>query len=203
MFRKSTNNPWVPLQGLNQGSFAQIGNSTDIVGTRFQGMLGQVIVLSQAEAAKASLSSVGTLYQGAYQLVKLTSAVTRGQIVFWESNANNGIGDFEVTSTVAATTMFRAGVAICNGTSGEYAYIQVAGLASCLYRATVTSAIIGNLVVAESATSASVDALADAGAFATALLMKSLIGIAYELPVNASVRRVLLNLGGFYPNMSS
>lgn len=203
MFRKSTNNPWVPLQGLNMGSFAQIGNSTDIVGTRFQGMLGQVIVLSQAEAAKASLASVGTLYQGAYQLVKLTSNVTRGQIVFWESNANNGIGDFEVTSTVAATTMFRAGVAICNGTSGEYTYIQVAGLASCLYRASVTSAIIGNLVVAESATSASVDALADAGAFATALLMKSLIGIAYELPVNASVRRVLLNLGGFYPNMSS
>lgn len=203
MFRKSTNNPWVPLQGLNMGSFAQIGNSTDIVGTRFQGMLGQVIILSNSEAAKASKASVGTLYQGAYQLVKLASNITRGQVVFWDTNANNGLADFEVTGTSTATTMFRAGVAICNGTSGEYVYIQVAGLASCLYKASVTSAIIGNLVVQDSATTNTVDALADAGAFATALDVKRLIGIAYELPANSSVRKVLLNLGGFYPNMSS
>lgn len=203
MFRKSTNNPWVPLQGLNMGSFAQIGNSTDIVGTRFQGMLGQVIILSQSEASKASLSSVGTLYEGAYQLVKLSSDIVRGELLFWDTNANNGLADYEVTHTVAATTMFRAGVAICAGTSGQYAYIQVAGLATCLYKSSVTDTTIGNLVLQDSATSPKVDAIADAGAFATALAVKRLVGIAYEAPANDGLKKVIMNLAGFYPNMSS
>jgi hypothetical protein len=200
MFRKSSNNPFIPVGGLNSGSFAQIGGP-EVVGQRFKGLLGQTVVYDNAAALKASKTSVGTLYSGVYQLVKLNSAVTRGEVVYWDTLANNGLNDYEVTHTVTAPAMFKAGIAICDGTSGEYAWIQIAGLASVLYRAAVTSAILGNLVVTTSATAADCDALADAGAFATALAMKQLVGIAYELPANSSVKRVSLNLAGFLQNI--
>lgn len=202
MFRRSSNNVFIPPKGLNAGSFAKIGNSTDELGERYPGLLGATLVVDDKGAAKYSDTSVGTLYNGVYQLVKLTSNIVRGQIVNWDTNASNGMADFEVTGTSGATTMFKAGVAICNGTSGEYCWIQVAGLASCKYGASVTSDVIGNLVVQSSVTDETVDALADAGAFATALLVKRLVGIAYELPVADAFKKVILNLGAFYPNIA-
>ena len=197
MFRRSTNNPFIPSGGLNSGSFAQIGG-TETVGQRFGGLLGQTWVASDADALKVSKTSVGTLYGGVYQLVKLASNVSRGQIVFWDTLANNGTAQFKVTSTVTAPAMFKAGIAICDGTSGEYVWIQVAGLASVLY-GTVTSAILGNLVIQTSATTATADAIADAGASATALAIKQIVGIAYELPASSTIKRILMNPAGFYP----
>jgi len=202
MFRKSSNNPWISPSGrLNTGSFAQLGG-TETVGQRYPGLLGQTIVCDTGEALKLSDSTVGTLYQGVYQLVKLNSNVSHGQLVFWDTLANNGINDFEVTSTVTAPAMFKAGVALCTGTSGEYAWIQIAGLANCLYVNPVTDATLGNLVLQNSATTATVDAITDAGAFATALAMKRVVGVAYETPSSGNVRRVLLNLSGFYQNIA-
>jgi len=200
MFRRSTNNPWIPSGGLNAGSFAQIGG-VEPVGSRFGGLLGQTVVHSNATALKESKTSVGTLYEGVYQLVKLNSNVTRGQIVFWDTLANNGIADFEVTSTVTAPAAFKAGIAICDGTSGEYAYIQVAGLASVLFAGSITSAVLGNVVIQSALNAATADALADAGALATAGGFKQIVGIAYELPVISVTKRVLLNQAGFYPNI--
>lgn len=198
MFRRSTNNPFIPSGGLNSGSFAQIGGP-ETVGQRFGGLLGQTWVASDADALKVSKTSVGTLYNGVYQLVKLGTAVSRGEIVFWDTLANTGTQLFKVTHTVTAPAMFKAGIAICDGTSGEYAWIQVAGLASVLYRAAVTDTTIGNLVVQTSATTATADCLADAGAVATALAFKQIIGIAYEQAANGAVKRILMNPAGFYP----
>lgn len=202
MFRRSSNNVFIPPKGLNGGSFAKIGNSTDELGERYPGLLGATLVVDDAGALKYSDTTVGTLYNGVYQLVKLTSNIVKGQLVFWDTLANNGIDEFEVTGTSTATTMFKAGVAICDGTSGEYCWIQVAGLATCKYVNPVTSAVIGNLVVQTSATDGTVDALADAGAVATALVVKRLIGVAYELPTNGGLKQVILNLGAFYPNIA-
>jgi len=198
MFRRSTNNPWIPPGGLNSGSFAQIGG-VETVGQRFGGLLGQTWVASDADALKVSKTSVGTLYNGVYQLVKLSSNVSRGQIVFWDTLANNGTAQFKVTSTVTAPAAFKAGIAICDGTSGEYVYIQVAGLASVLYAGSVTSAVLGNLVIQSALNAATADALADAGALATAGGYKQIVGLAYELPVASSLKRVLLNQAGFLP----
>jgi hypothetical protein len=200
MFRKSSNNPFIPVGGLNSGSFSQIGGP-ETVNQRFKGLLGQTVVYDNAAALKASKLSVGTLYAGVYQLVKLNSSVLRGQVCYWDTLANNGLNDFEVTTTVTAPAIFKAGIAICDGTNGEFVWIQIAGLASVLYRAAVTSAVLGNLVITTSATAADCDALADAGAFSTALAMKQLVGTAYELPVNSSIRRVSLNLAGFLQNI--
>jgi len=199
---RNSNNIWRPPQGINYGSFAQIGGQ-EPVGTRMQGQLGGVVQHSNATALLDSYTATGTLYQGEYQLVKLNTAVTRGELVFWDTLANNGINDFEVTHTVTAPAMFKAGVAVCNGTSGEYCFIQISGLASCLYRASVTDATLGNLVIQTSATAATVDAVADAASINTALLFKQIVGIAYALPVNDGVLRVLLNPAGFYRNFPS
>lgn len=206
MYRRSTNNPWIPTNGLNGGpAFAQIGGEDTApgAGARYAGMLGQTVVHSNKSALQASKTTVGTLFMGVYQLVKFTSAITRGRILTWDTLANNGLNDFEVTETVAATSPFRAGIALFTDAqaSGKFGYIQVAGLASVLF-GTVTSAIIGNLVTQQTLTTAVADAIADAGTtFATNTGAKTFIGIAYELPASATVTRVLLNPMGFYPNI--
>lgn len=209
MFRKSSNNPWIsPSGNLNTGSFAQIGG-TEPVGNRFQGMLGQTIVCSNADALKLSDSSVGTLYNGVYQLVKFSSAIVRGQLVFWDTLANNGLNDYEVTSTVTAATAFRAGVALFTdaSASGKYGWIQVAGLANCLY-GNSTVGTIGLAVIQATAldvpllTVATVNTSADATAQLTEDL-RAYIGVAYETPAQNAVRRVLLSPGAFFPNIVS
>ena len=98
MFRKSSNNPFIPVGGLNSGSFAQIGGP-EVVGQRFKGLLGQTVVYDNAAALKASKTSVGTLYSGVYQLVKLNSAVLRGEVVYWDTLANNGLKPGKVWRT--------------------------------------------------------------------------------------------------------
>lgn len=204
MFRRSSNNSWVSPEGkLNSPTFAQIGGP-ETVGQRFGGLLGQTVVHSNASALKASKTSVGTLYMGVYQLVKFVTAVTRGELVFWDTLANNGLNDFEVTHTVTAVNPFRAGVVLATdaGAAGQFGWIQVAGLASCLYRAAVTDVTLGNIVIQTSLTTVTVDTIADAGTtFATNAGAKLFVGTAYETPANNGVLRVLLNLAGFYPNV--
>lgn len=203
---KSVNSVWVPPAGLNSGSFAQIGG-VEPVGNRFQGMLGQKFYASNADALKLSQLSTGTLYMGCYQLVKLSGAVTRGQILQWDTLANNGQNLFQVTATVTAASAFRAGIAVCNGNSGEYSFIQTEGIAGVLYGNSAVGTI-GLQVIQATAldtpllTVATVNTVADATAW-TAVFQKALIGIAYETPTQNAVRRVWLNQGAFYRNEPS
>jgi hypothetical protein len=171
------------------------------------------VIHSFDSALKASKTSVGTLHQGTYQLVKFASALTgtggniqRGEIVFWDTLANNGLNTFTVTNTPSATTCFRAGVVICAdqviaNAQGKFGWIQVGGLASMRY-GTVTNATIGNLVL-QPLTSNEVDSNSDAAVTTTDTLgeIKTIIGIAYETPASDTVRRVLMNPFGFYPNV--
>lgn len=210
MFRRSTNNPWVSPSGYaNDAAFENLGGgSSGIINARFGGLLGQTMVLSNGDALKVSNTSVGTLYMGVYQLVKYASAVTtvsRGQLLLWDTLANSGLANFQVTTTAAATNPFKAGIALKAETAGggKYAWIQVAGLATCLYRAAVTDATLGNYVVQTSLTTTTFDAIADAGTtFATNGGAKLFVGVAYELPANDGLKRVALNLSGFYPNIA-
>lgn len=219
MYRKSTNNPWISPTGfLNGGYFLHLGGE-DVApvlaqagNSRFPGLLGATVVSSHADALKQSKLTVGTLHEGVYQLVKFASTLTgtggniqRGEIVFWDTLANNGLNTFTVTNTPSATTCFRAGVVInantaVAGAQGFFGWIQVAGLASMRY-GTVTSAVIGN-VVTQPLTVNEVDAIADAGTtFATNTGAKAFVGIAYETPASDQVLRVLMNPMGFYPNI--
>lgn len=212
MFRRSSNNPWLPPGGLNAQAFPQIGGEDPSpgAGARFPGLLGATVVHDNASALKDSKLSVGTLYMGIYQIVKFTSAISRGQILVWDTLANNGLNDYEVTATVAATSAFKAGVALFTdaAATGKFGYIQVAGLATCLFDDN-TDTTIGDLVFtgtaantpAAAATVVAIDD-ADVTTLAGAVgVFKYMVGIAYETPVASGLTRVLLNPAGFVANI--
>jgi len=215
MFRRSTNNPWISPSGfLNSGGFEAIGGADTApgAGQRFPGLLGQTVVHSNATALKASRLATGTLFEGIYQLVRYAPGVTtisRGQLVFWDTLANNGIPNFRVTGTSTATTNFRAGVALAAETAGGnlYAWIQVAGMASILFGASPAAAD-GQLVIQATAadtpllTVATVNTFADATAVPTTVAWhKSRVGINYGVPTASVPNRVLMDLNAFVPNI--
>lgn len=215
MLRSSTNNPWIPVGGINAGTFPTIGGAdAGSLDNRFPGLLGQTVVKSNSTALKASKTSVGTLFEGVYQIVKFASGVTnvsRGQLLFWDTLANNGISQFLVTN-VATAAIPRAGVCLFTETSvgGKFAYIQVAGMASLLF-ANAAVGPIGSKVIQATAvdtpllTVNTVNTFADAtqiGTLGVGTLMKSWVGMAYETPVQNAISRVLLEINGFYYNIS-
>lgn len=211
MYRRSTNNPWIPVGGLNSGSFGTIGGAdAGSLDNRFPGILGATVVYDNASALKASKTSVGTLFEGVYQLVKFSSAIVRGTLLFWDTLANNGLADYEVTNTAAAA-LPRAGVALYTdaSASGKFGYIQVAGLASVQF-ANAAVGPIGSKVIQATAvdvpllTVNTVNTFADAtqiGTLGVGTLMKSWVGMAYETPVQNTITRVLLESNGFYANI--
>lgn len=210
MFRKSSNVGWAGGAGnLNQQSFEQLGGA-EPVGTRLGGILGSTVVLNNGDALKQSYTTNGTLYQGVYQLVKFNTAIVLGELLFWDTLANNGQADFEVTHTVTAVNQFRAGVALYtdSAATGKYGWIQVAGLASVLFGNSAPDATLGLGVI--QATAKDVPLLTvttvNTTANATAQLSEDLlafIGVAYSTPTINTTVRVWLSLGAFYPNIQS
>lgn len=210
---RSSNNVWIPPNGINGGpAFAQIGGE-DVApvlalpgNSRFPGSLGGEIEADNASALKLSNTTIGTLFAGVYQLVKFTTAITRGQLVFWDTLANNGLNDYEVTGTSTAATAFRAGVALFTdaAATGKFGFIQTAGLANMLY-ANAAVGTIGLEVLQATAVNVglltvnTVNTIADATAI-TAVELRAIVGIAYETPTQNAVRRVLMNPMGFYRN---
>lgn len=206
MFRKSSNNPYVGGE-INRAYDLIQGGGTETVGFRYPGLLGQTWVANNGDALKVSYTTTGTLYQGVYQYVKFTSAVTRGELLFWDTLANNGMADFEVTHTVTAASAFRAGVCLLTDASatGRFGWIQVAGLANMLYGNAAPGTIGLGVIQATAAntallTVATVNTIADATAV-TELEFRANVGVAYETPAQNAVRRVWMNLSGFYPNV--
>lgn len=209
MFRKSSNAPWSGQGYFNFGSVEQIGGASQ-VGTRLAGQLGVTVVANNGDALKNSYTATGTLYQGVYQLVKFNTAIVRGELLFWDTLANNGQADYEVTHTVTAVNTFRAGVALYTDASatGKYGWIQVAGLATMLYANSAPDATLGLGVI--QATVKDVPLLTvttvNTTANATAQLSEDIIGfvgVAYETPAINGLLRVWMNLGSFYPNVQS
>lgn len=207
-YRRSTNNPWIPVGGLNSGYFGTIGGAdAGSLDNRFPGMLGQCVVYDNKAALKASKTSVGTLFMGTYQLVKFTSAIVRGQLVFWDTLANNGLNDFEVTSTSTAATAFRAGVALFTdaAASGKFGYIQTLGLANMQF-ANAAVGTIGLGVIQATAVNVglltvnTVNTITDATAV-TAAELRAYVGVAYETPTQNVISRVLMDPKGFFPNI--
>lgn len=212
MFRRSSNNPWVPPNGINSGSFSPIGGAASDPGDtfgRFNGLVGQTIVHSTKSALKDSLTSVGILQEGVYQLVKFSGAMVRGQLVFWDTLANNGLATFTVTSTVSASSAFRAGVSLFTdaSASGNFGYIQVAGIANMLFGAAPAAAADSMVIQATAAdtpllTVATVNTFADATAVPTTVAWhKSRVGYTYGVPTASVVNLVFMDLNGFIPNI--
>jgi hypothetical protein len=159
------------------------------------GQLGKIYEFTNAQAlAHSSVPATQRLYCGWYQYVKAAGALSRGQIVSWDTFANSGWIGFSVLPIAAAANDGRiAGVALGTVTSGRYCFIQVPGigLANVLFRAAITNAAIGASVFQLTAT-ATADAIADATAVigAGAAGLRSYLGVAENLPVNNTITLV-------------
>lgn len=167
----------------------------------YGGLLGKIVQLDGASAAKYSDTSVSTLAGGFYQYVKAATALVKGDVVAWTAVGASPPGEenFQVTHTLTAPLEGQiAGVALGTVTSGNYGWIQVGmgGLAWVNYRATVTDKTAGNLVL-QLTTTATADAIADAtGTYISGGVkgLKNIIGTAYDTPTDGGFKRINLRL---------
>lgn len=190
---------------LNNQNDSTAEAQTDIygLGFRYGGGLNNAdyIRVTDAEAALLSLSTVGTLYGGVYRRVKVNGGTfKRGQLVFWDFTANMPYA--AVTNVEPTGVSLIAGVIVnadAGVTAGNYAWIQTDGLATCLFRATITKAgAVGDAIYAAAqgagADNATVDNLADATTL-TSVQLRHFVGIAKEAPANGGLKQVFLKLG--------
>lgn len=178
---------------LNNEDNAYQGGSQGLAGV--PGQLGQVFSATFAQALALSKTSIGTLYGGLYQVVKFkstsTTAPARGGLCFWEAPGTT----YTVTpDTTALLETNIAGVYVNAPTKGNYGIIQVGGLASVLFRSSVTDKHAGNLCL-QLTTANTADAIADAtGTFIAGGVkgLKNIIGSCYAEPADSTITTVLL-----------
>jgi len=163
------------------------GPSQDGLG-RAPGQVGQIFELSEVEAQKMD----SDLHAGKYQYVLFQSGSTnangQGQIVEYATVAKEKA--FTVNPDVTTAGLARpAGVALNIVSKGNYGFIQVAGLATCKCKASVTTTTDGTIAVYIADTLGVVDSLAD-GTTTTNLQVKSIIGTFAEAPANGALKLV-------------
>jgi hypothetical protein len=158
---------------------------------------GDRIILDDATALALSDTTIGTLYGGIYEYVQTLSTATatpaRGTAAFYrQADVGSTTGtSYLVTSDANPTTAiptFFAGVYISALTKGNYGWIQVAGIASCLFDSAVTAAAAGNWVTVK--VSAAVASTFDVGAAAGVVTLAAIVGVAVQLPVISTITQV-------------
>ena len=160
---------------LNVTKHTTVGGS-NFFGLSEKGLLGQQIDLSRTEALALSDTTVGTLLEGTYQYVQISSTspdsanqlLDRGHAVYWTDRANFIV---DATSSAASLGQF-AGVIITPSSganavvAGNYTWIQVDGEAT-VETAAAAAAVTGLVCTLGAATSNFFLSAADAGADAT------------------------------------
>lgn len=193
-------------QGGNQVSvpagIPQVASSQNYVGDR--------MLVDDVSAIALSDTTVGTLYGGIYEYVQTLSSSTanpaRGAAAFFRAADLPPAFTpplFQVTAdaqpSAALPTLF-AGVFINAITKGNFGWIQIAGVASCLFDSTITTAAVGNPVTIK--VSPTVASTFDVGVPSAASLAGAIaagpslfVGTAIVLPVLSTITAVLLNRG--------
>lgn len=156
----------MPKAQLNTFNYAYPGESS--VGgdpsdlSRFLGQVGRFVYAQSNSTQLKFDSSVGTLYGGIYQLVKVVAspavAILRGHVAYWSNPLT-----FTV-DTKAGADGDHAGIFLNPVTGGNYTFIQVAGIVDVLFLDNITHATgpVGSTVV--TAANSRTDILADATA---------------------------------------
>jgi hypothetical protein len=164
-------------------------SNTGMAGTEptlFAGQLGARLVVPSSQIDQMYSSTIGTLYGGIYQYVKLAdddSTPVVGQGLFWQSTPSDFIvssdsnGGFTNTPTVA-------GIYIGGITEGNYGFIQIAGIATVKYKSGLTVAAATGLPIIVASTG-----LADTNAGTN---VPNFIGWARTLPVSNDLATVNL-----------
>lgn len=166
-----------------------------------QTLPGDRIILDDATALALSDTAVGTLWGGIYEYVVSKAASTAAPAVgspafFLAADIGSTSGpsvQYEVTpdaQPTAAIATFFQGVYINAVTKGNACWIQLCGIANCLFQATVTAGVAGNPVtVGISQTPPAFDS--GVAAFST-ILAAGFVGVAVQVPTNAGVKQVAL-----------
>ena len=181
---------------LNTVNDTVIGNSSGISGlSKFGGQLGKALWVDSSQIALMFSSTIGTLYAGLYRYVRLkanSALPVRGQTVFWDDAA--GIGLYQVTALETITTYVgasKAGIYIGGMGVGNYGFIQVAGIATIKYVASIAGTkAIGRPVSLSQAGTVSIG-LADVDDTPTPELF---LGYAIDLPADGALGRIDLQL---------
>lgn len=174
---------------------------------------GDRIVLDDAAALALSDTTVGTLYGGVYMyvgtLATATASPARGTCAFWRAAElpPSTTRTYTVTSDVQPNTLlpaYIAGVFINPTTSsgtgvaltkGNFGWIQVAGVASCLFDNTLTSTALATTV--SSKVSATTASTFDAGVALTTVTLANVLGVAIGTPVISTISSVIITRGNF------
>lgn len=169
---------------------------------KFGGQLGKQITIDSAQAAQLSKSSIGTLYAGTYQYVKLKAGATapvRGAAVFWDNAvAASTFQVVQIESSTTLTAASMAGVVLNTVTAGNYFWIQTAGIATCKFVSSITgTAATGRPVFISIAGTTSIglfDVLDDLVLSAGARFLERFVGWAVTVPVATELDQVQLTL---------
>jgi hypothetical protein len=180
---------------LNTVNDSVIGNQAGITGvSKFGGQLGKTLWVSSEQIAQMYSSTIGTLYAGAYQYVKLAAGQTIavGDLLYWDQSAADTA--FTVTKAVDTTTKNYAsvaGFALNVITAGYYGFIQIAGKATGRYVASITGTKqAGAQVMASVVTAGRLDVI---DAAITGLTQQNFLGWAEALPADGALGTIQLN----------
>lgn len=194
-----TQNPAMVIGQLNAVNDIAPGQSVlnALGGSYYGGLLGVRVALGPDEVRYKS--SVGTLYGGVYQYVKVSATHTAspavGTLAYWLPVSSTVLEDQYTVSADAqpATTAptLVAGVFLNAITPGNYGWIQIAGRATVLYDSSITDNTVGDLVTAK--VSATVASTADAiVSTTTGLMVAGALGIAEVQPVASALKTILM-----------
>ena len=182
------------------GAIVSSANVSGSIVQAYYGLVGGRLAVDNQLASTGIYDvTANQLYEGTYQYVQLLStasaSVVKGQLVYWYNRES-----YVVTTDTTATTASQVAGVILNGswTKGNYSFIQVQGKASVLFKTSTTKSTpaIGDLVVADGSTSATVDVLADATSI-TSPIMKLAVGVAIDTaPVSTTLSHVDLRFIG-------
>lgn len=180
---------------LNTVNDEVIANQAGLAGvSKFGGQLGKILWVSNEQISQMYSSTVGTLYAGAYQYVKVASGQTIavGDLLYWDQAED--ANEFVVTKA-ANTTTFNyqsfAGFALNAITAGYYGFIQIAGIATGRYVASITGTkAIGRPVMGSVATAGRVDVI---DAAVTGATQNNFLGWAVALPADGALGTIQLS----------
>ncbi len=162
--------------------------------SRFGGQLGKTLWVNSEQISQMFSSTIGTLFAGAYQYVKIAAAQTIavGDLLYWDQGAASNT--FTVTKSATTTTanyQSFAGFCINVITAGNYGFIQIAGIATGRYVASVTGTKqTGAQVMGSVATAGRIDVI---DAAITGLTENNFLGWAVALPADGALGTVQLS----------
>lgn len=161
---------------------------------------GDRIVLDDATALALSDTTVGTLLGGIYMYVGTLSTATAapalGTAAFFRATDIGSV--YQVTSDAQTSTSiptYFVGVFINAITKGNFGWVQIAGVANCLFDHALTATADGNWVSVK--VSATVASTFDCGAVAGVVTLAAMVGVAVGLPAIDTVSKVAITRSPF------